>query len=72
VEPFGGALGGLVAYEELVDRPTGRGVDGGELSDGPDAFELADVERVEGDEIAGVALGIAGERRPLGMSAASP
>ena len=37
----------------MHDRPAGGGVDGGELVHLADAFEVADVEAVQGDEIAG-------------------
>ena len=48
-----GVLGGDRAEHDRIDRPAGRGVDGGELVDLADAFEVADVEAVHGDEIAG-------------------
>ena len=36
-----------------TDRPAGRGVDRGELPDRPDAFEVPDVEAVQGDQVTG-------------------
>ncbi len=41
------------ADDQFGDRPAGGGVDSGELVDSADAFEFADVETVEGDQVAG-------------------
>src|SRR6266540_5146704 len=40
--------------EDLDDGPAGRGVDRGELPYRSDAFELADEEAVQGDQVTGV------------------
>src|SRR6266536_4328027 len=45
------AVGGAQGYHPV--RPACGGVDGGELVHLADAFEVADVEAVEGDEVAG-------------------
>jgi hypothetical protein len=51
VDKGGGIPRGLVAGDQPADRIPGRGVDRGELPDRPDAFELADVEDVQGDQV---------------------
>ena len=47
----GGDLSVRRTEEHVADREAGRGVDRGELPDLPDAFEVADVEAVQGDEV---------------------
>ena len=46
-----GVTGGHWAEDDHHDRPTGRGVDGGQLVHLSDAFEMADVEAVDGDQV---------------------
>ena len=53
VDEAAGVLGGDGAEDDLDDRPAGGGVDGGELVHLADAFEVADVEAVDGDQVAG-------------------
>jgi hypothetical protein len=45
--------GRLVPGDQAGDRVAGVGVDGGELPDRADAVELADIEGVQGDQVAG-------------------
>jgi hypothetical protein len=47
--------GGDGPDDQFHDRPAGAGVDGGELIHLPDAFEVADVEAVEGNQVTGMA-----------------
>jgi hypothetical protein len=50
----GGRVSGrLVPSDQAGDRIAGGGVDGRELPDRPDAFELANLEGVQGDQVAG-------------------
>ena len=51
--------------EHLADRPAGRGVDGGELPDRADAFEFADEEAVQGDQVTGPGGEVTEPERPL-------
>ena len=51
------------ADQDEHDRPAGGGVDGGELVDGPDAFELADVEAVHGHQVTGAGREVAEPER---------
>ncbi len=44
-------LGVRRSEKHVADRPTGRGVDRGELPDLPDPFEVPDVEAVQGDQV---------------------
>ena len=53
VEEPGGDVGVGGAEEHVTDRPAGRGVDRGELPHLPDAFEVPDVEAVQGDQVTG-------------------
>jgi hypothetical protein len=50
VDEAGRVSGRLVPGDQAGDRVAGGGVDGGELPDRPDAFELADIEGVQGDQ----------------------
>ena len=47
------------------DRPAGRGVDRGELVDLPDAFEVPDVEAVDGDQVTGPGRPVAEPEQPV-------
>ena len=53
------------AEEHFADRPSGGGVDRGELPDLPDPFEVPDVEAVEGDEVTGTSREVAEPERSL-------
>lgn len=64
VDEGDGALGGLVAHEELHDRPARGGVDGGELPHLGHALEEPDVEGVEGHEVARAGGEVAEAERP--------
>jgi hypothetical protein len=69
VDEGGGVAGRLVPGDQAGDRIAGGGVDRGELPDRPDAFELADLEGVQGDQVAGPGGEVAEpERAVLGCS----
>ena len=51
-EPFRD-VGVRRSEEHVADRPAGGGVDRGELPDLPDAFEVPDVEAVQGHQVTG-------------------
>ena len=53
VDKGGSVSGRLVPGDQPGDHIAGGGVDRGELPDRPDAFELADIEGIQSDQIAG-------------------
>jgi len=65
VDEGGGVAGRLVPGDQRGDRVAGGSVDRGELPDRPDAFELADIEGVQGDQIARAGGEVAEPERPL-------
>ena len=62
-EPFRD-VGVRRAEEHVADRPPRGGVDGGELPDRSDAFEVADVEAVQGDQVTGSGGEVTEPERP--------
>jgi hypothetical protein len=65
VDEAGGVPGRLVSGDQRADRLAGGGVDGGELPDRADALELADIEGVQGDQVARVGGEVAEPERAI-------